>query len=81
MSLEESLATRILVVFLEVARLHPVTAAIKMLAEEDINWEDVTSRLLEESNTLLSNGHRDRESVANDVNCGICSMRSHLTAK
>lgn len=43
----EDLAFGILVASIEVPELQPVAAAIKTLAEKDISWGDVTSRLIE----------------------------------
>ena len=44
----DSLAISILVASIEVPLLQPVTAAIKTLAESNINWEDLTNLPFEE---------------------------------
>lgn len=51
--LADSLFIGIFVASIQVPQLLPVTAAIKTLAEMDITWENVTSRLLEDRTILL----------------------------
>ena len=78
-TLDDSLAIGILVASIDVPSLLPITAAIKTLAESDINWEDVTSRLIEESKTLTSSsGPVDRANAAMS-SCQICQKNSHRT--
>ena len=86
--LADSLAIGILVASIEVHQLHAVTAAIKTLAEKDIKWEEITSRLLEERTAFLTeDGHRDRATPANSVrngqgeeqSCSICGKPNHKT--
>ena len=45
---DDVLATGILLAFVDVPELNPVIAALKTLAEEDITWDTVTTRLLDE---------------------------------
>lgn len=42
----------ILVALIEVSDLSPVTAAIKTLADKDLAWEDMSSRLIEGGKAL-----------------------------
>lgn len=64
-----------------------VTAAIKTLAETDINWEEVTGLLFEESLGLVSeDGRRDQDSQKSTVRtdhtnsaCAICDKTNQKT--
>ena len=78
-SVADSLAIGILVASVEVPQLQPVTAAIKTLAENNINWEDVTNHLFEEQKLLSSDDFiRSRVNAANAA-CQICEKTNHQT--
>lgn len=73
--LDDALAIGILVASIEVSELSAVTAAIKTLAEKDLVWEDVSSRLIEECKSIKTS-HKDRASAASSV-CGLCKKPGH----
>ena len=51
-TIEESFAVAILVASVQVPSLRPATTAIKTLAEDDLKWETVAERLIEEAKGL-----------------------------
>lgn len=64
---DDSLNIGILVASIKVTQLLSVTCAIKILAEKDIKWKEVTGRSIEKRTLLLSvnrGGDRDRVSTA-----------------
>lgn len=74
--LPDSLAIGILVASIEVSELTPVTAAIKTLADKDLNWEEVSSRLIEECKALRTSSGKDRAAAASCV-CALCHKPGH----
>lgn len=51
--LDDSLAIGTFVGYMEVARLAPVTAAIKTFAERDLNWADASSELIKKARNMV----------------------------
>ena len=79
-TIQESFAVAILVASVEVPALRPATTAIKTLAENDLKWETVAERLIEEAKGLKEAlyGESSRAAVTNSV-CGICRKTGHET--
>ena len=77
--LSDDFAIGILVASIDVHDLRPATAAIKTLAEHEINWEDVTTRLIEEVRELKNDNGRSNRALAANPGCVICSKLSHRT--
>lgn len=50
--MDKSLSVGILIASIEVPELGAVVAAIKTLADEDVKWETVSERLIEEGRGL-----------------------------
>ena len=75
---DDALAIGILVASISVPELMPATAAIKTLADRDIKWEDISSRLIEEVKNLKSSNRTPRANLANS-SCAICGKNNHST--
>lgn len=67
----------------KVAELCQVTASIRPLSDADINWEAVSSRLIEEARTLnQTNGPAARAITVEtraEITCQICCKKGHRT--
>lgn len=75
---DDALAIGILVASITVSELMPATAAIKTLADKDIKWEEVSSRLIEEVKNIKSSNRTPRANSANST-CAICGKNNHST--
>lgn len=79
---EDPLAIGILVASIEEQQLKPATAAIKTLAESDLNRGEVSGRLIEEVKTLLKASDSAVDSHAAYENwCHICERNGHSTGE
>lgn len=74
---DDSLAIGILVASIDLPEMAPATAAIKTLADKDVNWESISSRLIDEAKNLKS-GTRTRSHAASQC-CAICGKTNHTT--
>lgn len=81
MTLDESLSIGILVASIEVQELMPVTASIKTLSESDVKWEEVSNRLIEDSNSISSGTALTAKSNMAHDGCQICHKSNHRTEK
>lgn len=77
--LPEDLTVGILVASIEVTALMPVTASIKTLSDENLKWEDVSSRLIEEVKSLSKGSSSDDRAASAQVSCDICK-KPHATS-
>lgn len=75
--LDKTLQIGILVASIQVPELAPVTAAIKTLAEDDLKWDAVSSRLIEETHSLKSESvNRSSAAKAGNI-CELCHKPGH----
>lgn len=76
---DSNLAVGILMVSEHVDTLMPVTVSVKTLADKDLNWEDVSARLIEEAKSLKSgHGLPGRAATAKNT-CGVCDWTTKPT--
>lgn len=76
---DESLAIGILVASIDVAEVHPATAETETFSEQDVDWEDVSFRLIEEVKNIKQ-GSLNRSYAATQF-CESCGKTNHGTAK
>lgn len=77
--MEDSLSIGFLVARIEVPQLLPITVEIKTLVEKDISWEDVTTRVIEESKSLQVHNINHHLPHAASTVFQICSTFNHCT--
>lgn len=77
---DDSLAIGMLVASIEVSELFAVTASIKTLSADSVNWEQVSNRLIEETKTITSGSRGIIRASAANSSCQIC-QKKHPTEK
>lgn len=70
--LDETLEIGILVASSKVTKRTPVTEAIRKLAESDLKWETVSTRLIAEAISLRSGPVRDKAAALTGNVCVLC---------
>ena len=76
MNLEDTLTVGVLVASIEAPELSAVAAAIKTLAEDDLKWENVAARFIEEWKNLKSDTFKGQANRAT-VECDFCGREGH----
>lgn len=77
--LEDSLLIGILVASVTVDDLKASTAAIKMRSDNNLKWEEVTARLIEEVKTLCAESQLIASVKLQVKYCEICNRKGHKT--
>lgn len=81
-TMDESLQVGILIASIEVEDLRAVSAAIKTLADDDVKWDTVAERLIEECAALKKASHAPHSSAAAKGKgkklCSFCSRPGHV---
>lgn len=78
--LDNALVVGILIASITVDELKPASAAIKTLTDDNLKWEDVTARLIEEVKSLkVDHNQSSRQATHNQNGCAICGKSNHHT--
>ena len=82
-NLDDTLAVGIMLASIQVPALAPVVAAIKTLADDQVTWDDVATRLIEKWRELPRDIHVSESaftSVDKRESCSACDRRGRATA-
>jgi hypothetical protein len=73
--IDDTMAIGILVASIKVSKLAPVVAAVKTIPSEDIKWDTVASRLIEDWKDLPA--VKEEASFVAHVKCDFCGRNGH----
>lgn len=76
-SLPEEFSIALLISSIAVPELIPMTAALKKLSDDDAKWDDVSSRLIEEHQSIKSKRRRPERASNAIRHCPLCSKPGH----
>lgn len=71
------LSTALLISSIHVPELAPVAAAVKTLSDDDVTWEKVTARLMEEHQTLKGRNKIQERALPAHKHCELCKKNGH----